>query len=88
MQLRDMGSPYCEWHRTQRATSQLNITPFLYRYCMPWTRHLLQSVEIQSVTQTRVSDDYTPSNEQWKIGVTTILAQAMGLAAFKDVSSA
>jgi hypothetical protein len=54
------------------------------QYCMPWPRHLLQSVEIPAVTQTRVSDDYTPGNSQWQIGDTTILANALGLAAFKD----
>lgn len=52
---------------------------------MPWPRHLLQSVEIPAVTQTRVSDDYTPGNYQWEIGDTTILATALALAAFKDV---
>ena len=54
---------------------------------MPWPRHLLQSVEISAVTQSRVSDDYTPGNSQWQIGDTTILAHALGLAAFKDVST-
>ena len=53
---------------------------------MPWPRHVMQSLEIQSVTQARVSDDYTPGNQQWKIGDTTILATALGLASFKDVS--
>ena len=52
---------------------------------MPWPRHLLQSVEISAVTQSRVSGDYTPGNSQWQIGDTTILAHALGLAAFKDV---
>jgi len=54
---------------------------------MPWPRHLLQSVEISAVTQSRVSGDYIPGNSQWQIGDTTILAHALGLAAFKDVSS-
>ncbi|CAI8031075.1 hypothetical protein GBAR_LOCUS17620 [Geodia barretti] len=54
------------------------------QYCMPWPRHLLQSVEISAVTQSRISDDYTPGNSQWQIGDTTILASALGLAAFKD----
>ena len=45
----------------------------------------MQSVEIPVVTQTRVSPDYAPSNDQWIIGDTTIIAYAMGLAAFKDV---
>ena len=53
---------------------------------MPWPRHVMQSVEIPVVTQTRISGDYTPSNEQWIIGDTIIVAHALGLAAFKDVS--
>ena len=55
---------------------------------MPYPRHVLQSVTIPVVTQVRVSDDYTPGNDQWRIGVTTILAHAVGLAAFKDVLNA
>ena len=54
---------------------------------MPYTRHVMQSVEIPVVTQTRVSDDYTPSNSQWIIGYPTIIAHALGLASFKDVSN-
>ena len=54
---------------------------------MPWPRHVLQSLELPVVTQIRVSDDYQPGNTQWRIGDTTILAHAVGLAAFKDVSS-
>jgi len=53
---------------------------------MPWTRHALQSVEIPAVTQIRVSGDYQPDNEQWIIGDSTIIAHALGLAAYKDVS--
>ena len=63
------------------AAQELGIT---IQYCMPWTRHILQSVEIPSVTQVRVSDDYQPGNYQWAIGDTTILAHSLGLAAFKD----
>ena len=58
----------------------------LYRYCMQWTRHIMQSVEIPVVTQARVSADYFPGSDQWIIGDATIIAHAMGLAAFKDVS--
>jgi len=47
----------------------------------------MQSVEIPVVTQTRVSDDYSPSSRQWIIGDTTIIAHALGLASFKDVST-
>ena len=53
---------------------------------MAYPRHLMQSVEIPAVTQIRVSGDYQPSNSQWNIGDSTILAHAVGLAAFKDVS--
>ena len=45
----------------------------------------MQSVEIPAVTQTRVSGDYAPSNGQWMIGDSTIMAHAVGLAPFKDV---
>ncbi len=53
---------------------------------MPWPRHVLQSVMVPVVTQSRVSDDYYPDNSQWIVGDTTILANAVGIAAFKDVS--
>ncbi|XP_070576651.1 uncharacterized protein [Ptychodera flava] len=54
------------------------------QYCMPMPRHVLQSVEIPSVTQIRASDDYQPGNDQWKIGISSILHYALGLAPFKD----
>ena len=47
----------------------------------------MQSIEIPVVTQIRVSGDYSPDNKQWKIGDSTIIAHAVGLAAFKDVST-
>jgi len=53
---------------------------------MPYPRHVMQSIEIPVVTQTRISDDYSPSNGQWIIGDTIIVAHALGLAGFKDVS--
>ena len=53
---------------------------------MPWPRHVMQSVMLPAVTQTRVSHDYQPDNEQWIVGDSTILAHSIGLAAFKDVS--
>ena len=63
------------------AAKELGLT---IQYCMAWTRHVLQSVMIPVVTQTRVSGDYHPGNTQWKIGYSTILVHALGLAAFKD----
>jgi hypothetical protein len=54
------------------------------QYCMAYARHFLQSVEIPSVTQIRVSGDYHQNSNQWQIGDSTGLADALGLAAFKD----
>ena len=69
--LREMGE----------AAQELGLT---IQYCMPWPQHIMQSLEMPAVTQVRVSDDYKPGNLQWKIGDTTMLAHALGLAAFKD----
>ena len=63
------------------AAQNLGLT---IQYCMSWTRHALQSVEIPAVTQIRVSGDYHPGNDQWRIGDSAILAHSLGLAAFKD----
>ena len=54
---------------------------------MPWTRHIMQTLDIPAVTQTRVSGDYHPDDTQWRIGDSSILAHTVGLAPFKDVSS-
>lgn len=63
-----------------------NIT---VQYCMSLSRHVLQSVEIPAVTQVRVTNDYATNwqygGEQWRIGVSSLLAYAVGLAPFKDV---
>ncbi|XP_070576650.1 uncharacterized protein [Ptychodera flava] len=53
-------------------------------YCMPMARHILQSVEIPSVVTVRASGDYKAGNDQWKIGISSILNHAVGLAPFKD----
>ena len=34
--------------------------------------------------QARASGDYRPNNDNWKIGVSSIFADALGLAPFKD----
>ena len=67
-------------------SSLQHLSHLLFRYCMPWPRHVLQTVMNPVVTQTRVSDDYQPDNEQWKVGDSTILSHFIGLAVFKDVS--
>ena len=55
------------------------------QYCMPLARHILQSVEIPSVTQARASDDYIATGDgQWNIGPTSLLYQALDLRPSKD----
>ena len=57
------------------------------QYCMAWARHLLQSLESPAVTQSRASNDYHPASlteNQWTIGVTSILLDAIGLRPSKD----
>ena len=36
------------------------------------------------IVQVRASDDYRPGGDQWKIGVSSIFAYAMGITPFKD----
>ncbi|CAF3984657.1 unnamed protein product [Rotaria sordida] len=60
------------------------------QYCMSLSRHILQALEIPRVTQTRVSNDYAlhliiPIISQWNIGISSMFADAIGLAPFKDV---
>ena len=51
---------------------------------MSYSRHMMQSVEIENVVSIRASDDYQPGNDQWDIGLTDIWTYALGLAPFKD----
>ena len=73
------------------AQSGINI-----QYCMPYIRFVLQSLEIEVVTQARASDDYVAglniSNPltnlsnvpNWKIGGQSLLFDALGLVPSKD----
>ncbi|XP_071834017.1 uncharacterized protein [Apostichopus japonicus] len=54
------------------------------QFCMPMARHLLQSVEIPQLTQARASGDYQPGNDQWDIGLTSIMHHAIRIRPFKD----
>merc|ERR1712228_1122762 len=54
------------------------------QYCMDYTRNLMTSVELSSVTQARASGDYHPGNDQWKVGVTAIFTSAIDIAPSKD----
>lgn len=52
---------------------------------MPYTRHLLQSLEVPVVTQSRLSGDYHAGSGQWAIGDSSVFVDALGVAPFKDV---
>ncbi|CAF3696266.1 unnamed protein product [Rotaria sordida] len=56
---------------------------------MSLPRHVLQTLEIPRVTQAHVSDDYAvhlrQQDSQWTIGVSSMLADAIGLVPYKDV---
>jgi hypothetical protein len=55
------------------------------QYCMSNPRHIMQSVEIPAVTNTRASDDYHPGNDQWQpLGTSSIFAWALAIAPTKD----
>eukprot|EP00755_Sulcionema_specki_P019933 Sspe_Gene.70699::Locus_41769_Transcript_1_1_Confidence_1.000_Length_2353::g.70699::m.70699 len=53
------------------------------QYCMAWPRFAMAALEIPSVTQIRVSNDYVDDN-QWMIGISSLLPAALGLAPSKD----
>jgi hypothetical protein len=69
-----------------QAATKNNMT---VQYCMSLSRHVMQSLEIDSVTQVRVTNDYATNwdygGEQWRLGVSSIFSAALGLAPFKDV---
>jgi hypothetical protein len=55
------------------------------QYCMSWPRHILQSLQVDAVTQARASDDVLPDNEQSiQLGVTSMISFALGVAPHKD----
>ncbi|PVD22557.1 hypothetical protein C0Q70_18373 [Pomacea canaliculata] len=75
----DLGSRWLNQMGTAALDYRLTI-----QYCMANSRHVMQSLHNPAVTQVRVSNDYHPGSDQWKIGVSSIFAHAMGLAPFKD----
>ena len=52
---------------------------------MSLPREVLQSSEVPSVRRVRVSGDYILSKDNWKIGITTLMTDSLGLASFKNV---
>nr|XP_022327168.1 uncharacterized protein LOC111126669 isoform X3 [Crassostrea virginica] len=70
------------WMRQMaEAAEELNLT---IQLCMSLPRHALMSVSLPAVTQARVSQDYHLEPEQWRIGISSILASALLLAPSKD----
>ena len=51
---------------------------------MPYPREFLASTQFANVRTIRASGDYHAGKDQWKIGPTSLLAHAVGLAPFKD----
>ena len=52
--------------------------------CMSYPRHILQSLELSSVTQARISADYMHDRSQWKIGETSLFVHSIGIRGSKD----
>lgn len=57
----DLGKRWL--HQMGSSAQKFNMT---VQYCMSLSRHVLQSVEIQSVTQVRVTNDYATN---WDYGI-------------------
>lgn len=69
-----------------RAATKHGLT---VQYCMSFPRHVLTSLETDSVTQARASNDYQPQSQifdlnQWRIGESSLWIGAIGIAASKD----
>ena len=55
------------------------------QYCMSLPRHVLQSAEVGSVRRLRTSGDYILSRDNWRLGISSLLATSLGLSSFKNV---
>ncbi|MGH9550525.1 MAG: hypothetical protein ACRD3W_14180, partial [Terriglobales bacterium] len=68
-------------HQMDKAAqnNQLSI-----QYCMALPADFLETSLLPAVTQIRASYDYSPGSDQWRIGLTSMLACALGLAPSKD----
>ena len=64
-----------------RATHEQNLG---LQLCMAWPRHVLQSLEMASVTQGRASPDYHVATEQWRVGDNALFLDALALRPTKD----
>ena len=64
------------------GAAEHNVT---LQYCMSLPRHVLQSAGIEAVGRLRTSGDYILSKDNWRLGVSSLLATALGLSSFKNV---
>ncbi|KAK7495773.1 hypothetical protein BaRGS_00012993, partial [Batillaria attramentaria] len=73
-----------DWLRN--ITSAANETGITLTFSRAIPRMLIAAAQYPSVVQARVSAPYMDKDrtDQWKVGVTSALAGALGLAAFKD----
>jgi hypothetical protein len=69
----------------QQMNNAIDKQGITQQYCMSMVRHILQSVELPAVTQARASGDYhSDRTQQWKLGDSSILADAIGIYPTKD----
>lgn len=54
------------------------------QFCMPTPSDIMQTVESPTARYARLSDDYCTNPLQWKIGRVSLVAEALGIGAFKD----
>ena len=64
------------------GATENNVT---LQYCMSLPRHVLQSAGIEAVGRLRTSGDYILSKDNWRLGISSLMASALGLASFKNV---
>ena len=79
-----------DWLCNQVTYFRPSQTEINLHYIMADPRHILNAIEISRVRQVRASGDYAydllhATGPQWKIGITSMILDAMGSAPNKDV---
>lgn len=54
------------------------------QYCMLWPRFALQALEIPAVTTARGSVDYDAGNDNWRMGLSSLFLDSLGMRPTKD----
>ena len=70
------------WQAAQAAAALAARIPM--QYCMALASDILNSMAFGAVTNARASDDYGAGGSNWRIGASSLLLSAVGLAASKD----